>query len=438
MRRIRLIGVAASRALVARRNENRDALRYPLLINRTKRSIRRQPIHRFTFAITNTDNRRRRRALIQQILQRDQSAECGGIGARCELNRCARRRSAGVLRIQNRLAIVSDENARIAAIVAAGRRRRMHLRERSRSKSGKPKRAAERSPVRGAVHVGIFNHHHRLALPGNPGVEHRSQVVNRGQIGRHDRLRIRGKRISRRAAHFVHRMRREIVQGNDTHHRGRQCRRDLRIAEVREMPHTVHFQAMNLGAESFADLSGLAGKIDHHAAGINHIDHEAVGLEPAGNGSQVLWCQAESLAEFLGADPVVIIRGAGRVQFIDKLVQRLFLFGGALQLQQHVLHRRIPGEHAEIVCGSGFGARIAGERNELRVAHFLGDQGPRGIRDLCLCGAWEAQDQENSYSGERGVSQDESSVHGAPLSERKWAVTRARLRPQRPKLNYVV
>lgn len=437
MRGIRLIGIAARRALIARRNENRHALRHRLLINGIVRSIRRRSIHRFAFAITNTDHRRWRSALIQQILQRDQPAESGRIRTRRQFNCRAGSRRAGILRIQNRFAFVAVRS-RIAAIICARRRRRMHLRKRSRSKSGKPERAAERSPIRRAEHVRIFNHHHRLPLPGNPRVKYRRQVVNRSQIGRHHRLLLRRNRIRRHAMHFVHRVRRKIMQRNHAHHRRSQRRGNRRIAVIRKVPHSVHFQRVNLRPKSFAHLPRMSRKIDTHTAGINHVDRKSMRFQPTGNRGHILRRQSKSLPIFLRANPVVIIRRPGRVQLVDKLVERHFLLRRAPQLQQHMLHRRIPSQSPAIVRRGSLRPRIPAKLHHLRVAHLLGNQRPRRIGNLRPRHARKAQDQHNRDSHKRGISQDESSVHGAPLSGRKFAVTRARQRPQRPKPNYAV
>ncbi len=47
------------------------------------------------------------------------------------------------------------------------------------------------------------------------------------------------------------------------------------------------------------------------------------------------------------------------VQFVEKLLEREFLLGGSLQLEQHVLHGEILRHGAAIVRGPRFGTGVA-------------------------------------------------------------------------------
>ena len=70
----------------------------------------------------------------------------------------------------------------------------------------------------------------------------------------------------------------------------------------------------------------------------------------------------------------------GRVEFIEKLLQSLLLLRGALQLQKHVLHRKISGHRAAVVRKNRLRTRVATERDAIRFIDSLSDSGLRGFR----------------------------------------------------------
>ena len=228
----------------------------------------------------------------------------------------------------------------------------MNLREGAGREAGKAEGGAESGPVGGGEDVGVFDDDDGLALTGDAGAEERIQIVDGGEIGRNHGLKrgaAGGERIF--TAHFVHGARAEIMQRNDAD----DCRREgfgnFRIAEVGDVAHAIYFEVVNFRAEGFAYLARFAGKIDEDAAGINDVDREAVRFQPGGDGGEIFLRQAEALAEFLGGEPIVIIGRAGSVQLVNKFGERLLLLRRALQLQEHVVHGRIPGQSAAIIFG---------------------------------------------------------------------------------------
>ena len=92
-------------------------------------------------------------------------------------------------------------------------------------------------------------------------------------------------------------MRPEIVHRDDARHGRRQGLRNLRIAEVGDMTHAIHIQIVNGGVKRAPHLAGIARKIDHHAAGIDRVNREAVRFQPAGDGLDIGLREAEVLAK---------------------------------------------------------------------------------------------------------------------------------------------
>ena len=86
----------------------------------------------------------------------------------------------------------------------------------SRRVAGKAKLRAKGIPVRKAEDVRVFDERNRLTLPRIAGVEEWVQVVNRGQVCRHQRKAVAAQGIWKREfmpglVHLVHGVRREIV-----------------------------------------------------------------------------------------------------------------------------------------------------------------------------------------------------------------------------------
>src|SRR5215472_10135644 len=75
------------------------------------------------------------------------------------------------------------------------------------------------------------------------------------------------------------------------------------------------------------------------------------------------------------------------VEFLDELLQRLFLFGRAFQLKHQVLHLKAVINRAAVILSFRFGVRIPMKRDQLAFVDALGDLGalmPSAF-DLCAC-----------------------------------------------------
>ncbi len=101
------------------------------------------------------------------------------------------------------------------------------------------------APVRHAIYVGIFHHNDRLTLPGNALRKKRIEVIDRGQVRRHNRILA----ITNCVIHtwMTHRARHEIIHRYNTNESWRERSRNLRIAHISEVGYAVHIQIMNLG-----------------------------------------------------------------------------------------------------------------------------------------------------------------------------------------------
>jgi len=73
----------------------------------------------------------------------------------------------------------------------------------------------------------------------------------------------------------------------------------------------------------------------------------------------------------------VEVWGSFRLLLVNELLERLFLFGGALQLQEHVLHRKTVCNCATVVPNPCFRTSVTGKRDAIALVDFLGDEGAR-------------------------------------------------------------
>ena len=60
---------------------------------------------------------------------------------------------------------------------------------------------------------------------------------------------------------------------------------------------------MHLGLEGAADVSSCAAESDEDVAGRDPVDMQALGLEPAGDGGDVLIGEAKAVANLIGREP---------------------------------------------------------------------------------------------------------------------------------------
>src|SRR5258708_7246811 len=134
---------------------------------------------------------------------------------------------------------------------------------------------------------------------------------------------------------------------------------------------------MNFGLECLAYLARRSGKINYHTAGVYHVDVKAMRLKPRGNPLEARLRGSEFLPKFLRRQPVVKIRRALRVEFVDELLENFFLFGGALELKQHVLQQKCVRHSAAIISAMGFWSYVADQRDASCFVNRLNDSGPR-------------------------------------------------------------
>src|SRR2546427_460814 len=130
---------------------------------------------------------------------------------------------------------------------------------------------------------------------------------------------------------------------------------------------------VNFRLEGFAHLGSRSGKINEHAAGVDHVDAKAMGLEPSSDYVDVRFCQTEAFAKFLRGQPVMEVWRTFGVEFVDELLKGFFLFRRTLQLKEHVLHWEIFRHNAAIVREPGFGMGIARERDTIHFIDALRD-----------------------------------------------------------------
>ena len=131
------------------------------------------------------------------------------------------------------------------------------------------------------------------------------------------------------------------------------------------------FEVPDIGPEGFAHLGRVAGKVNHHAAGIDNVDFKALVLQPIRYCVQILLCHAVLLSKLLSGDPLMKIGRTLRMQFFQELLQGQFLLRRASQLEQHVVHRVVSVYRAAIILMPCFGSRIAVERDALFVIEML-------------------------------------------------------------------
>src|SRR5262249_52164229 len=129
----------------------------------------------------------------------------------------------------------------------------------------------------------------------------------------------------------------------------------------------------DFGLEGFVDLSRGPRKIDEHTVRIDQVHPEAMRLEPEDDRVEILLREAEAFAKLLRREPMVKIGRASGLQIIDKFLDGLFLFGRALQLEQHVVHLVNVSDAPAIIFEPGFGAHVALQRDALRLFNLLND-----------------------------------------------------------------
>ena len=373
--------VTASRAAVTGGNENGDPFGDGLLISGVVGGVGGCAVDGFTLAITDAHDGGRRSAGIDEVFDGDQAAEGGaGVCAGGYLDGGAWGGGTSPFSVEDGFPGIESDDAGSAAVIDGlrGRCGRMDLREGGGGVAGEAESLTEVAPVRSAEYVSVLNEHNGLVLAGNARAEERVQVVNLGQVRGHDREIGAAEGVYKcefrvGLMQMVHRMRAEVVQRDDAGYDGSESGGNSRIADVTDMLLAFDFKAVNFCLEGFVHLGGGAGKIDEHAAGIDDVDAEPLEFEPAGDGVEVRLRQAEAFAEFLRGHPVMEVWRAIGVEFVDELLEGLFLFRRALQLEQHVVHGEIVGHGAAIVRRPRFGMGVARECDAICFIDALHD-----------------------------------------------------------------
>src|SRR5260370_27236786 len=124
----------------------------------------------------------------------------------------------------------------------------------------------------------------------------------------------------------------KIVQRDDGGDDGSECGGNLRIADIANVLLAFNLEVVDFRFEGLANLGGGARKINEHAAGINHVDAETVFFFKQKTAYEIGFRQAETFAEFLRSQPMMKVGRTVGVEFIEELLEGLFLFGRALQL----------------------------------------------------------------------------------------------------------
>ena len=199
----------------------------------------------------------------------------------------------------------------------------MHLHERGRGVPREAEGRAEGAPVGSGEDVSVLNQNNGLALAGNARAEQRIQIVDLGQVRRHDRIGVTARwvrecELRSRLAHLVHGVGSKIVQRNHARNDRSECGGNARVAHVGNVALPSYLEMMDFSLEGPANLTGGAGKINEHSAGIDDIDLEAVRLEPGGDGVKVWLGESETVAKFLRGDPMMKIGRAFGVKLVDE------------------------------------------------------------------------------------------------------------------------
>ena len=172
---------------------------------------------------------------------------------------------------------------------------------------------------------------------------------------------------------MVHGVGTEVVQRDDASDDWSESGRNSWIADIANVLLAFDYEMVNFRLEGGAHLGDGAGKIDEHAAGIDDVDAKAMGFEPASDDVEVGLRQAELFTEFLRGQPLMEIGRTLGLEFVEKLLERHFLLGRALQLEQHVVHLEIAGYSAAIVRRACFRTGVARQSDTIEFINDPGD-----------------------------------------------------------------
>ena len=177
-------------------------------------------------------------------------------------------------------------------------------------------------------------------------------------------------------------MRLEVVQRYHSDNGRRQRGRNLRIAHVGKVLHALHIQMMNFCVEGRSHFTRRPGKIDQQPVLIHHIDREPMRFQPSRDRVEILRRQPESLSVFLRGEPLMKVRRGRILKFINVLAELLLLFRRPLQLEQHVIHRKVVSDQPAIVLLVRLRPGVSREGDQLAFVHILRNQNRTAILGL--------------------------------------------------------
>lgn len=158
---------------------------------------------------------------------------------------------------------------------------------------------------------------------------------------------------------------------------------NLRFAQIADVMGSLDVELVNLGMKSRAHLRGASGEVNQRVAGIDGIDLESVRFEPARYSVNILLGYAEPLTKLQRGEPLVEVRGFGIVKIVDEFLKLPFQLRRALQLEQHMFHRKIFRDRSAIIGSVGLGAHVASNRHQLCFINVLSNErarAPHGLR----------------------------------------------------------
>ncbi len=169
------------------------------------------------------------------------------------------------------------------------------------------------------------------------------------------------------------------MQGNNARDDGRQCNRNLRIADVRLSPLAPDIELMDVRVERIAHLADVSGKLNDRASRRDLDSLESVASQPVGYRLNVRVRGAELLSKLIRREPLMKIRRVLALLLIHQLPQRGLLVRTALQKQKHAVHRRGISDRSLIKLGASERMHVTLQAHQLSVVDGLSD----ACRDGC-------------------------------------------------------
>jgi hypothetical protein len=142
------------------------------------------------------------------------------------------------------------------------------------------------------------------------------------------------------------------------------------------VPDAIHLILAHLSLEGVFHLARGAAELKRAAAAGDFIHVETVILKPPYNRVDILLGGTEALAELLGRQPFLKMRGCGIVLVGQQLLERRLLFRAAGKLHLDSLHGQVRGGAAEVASGSCERVSGAAQAGNARAIDALADARP--------------------------------------------------------------